>query len=132
VSMANANGDGVKARNRVVDRVLLVGAGLLIATLSTGAAFISEAYRISPAWLLSLWAAVGFLGIVGKTYGLRNLKSTRFAVFCAVWLLIHVCVFVLVLAYLGFLCYLPFLLAELLLGFIAALWLFGPAARRPT
>jgi len=116
----------------VVDMLLLVGTALLVAGLSTGAALTSEAYNISPAWLLSFWAGVGFLGIIGKTYGVRRLKSPRFAAFSAAWLVIHVCVFLFVLGYLGFLYYLPFLVAELFLGFMTAIWLFGPPAKGST
>lgn len=112
--------------DKLVDRLALLVAGLLVAGLSIGAGLISEAYSISPAWLLSFWAGVGFLGGIGKTYGLRKLKSPPFATFAAVWLVLHVCLFLVVLPYLGFLYYLPFLGAELFLGFMTAIWLFGP------
>jgi hypothetical protein len=127
--MADALGEGRKKRSKVIDMLLLLGTALLVAALSTGAALISEAYHVSPAWLLSFWAGVGFLGIIGKTFGTRKLKSPTFAAFSAAWLVIHVCVFLFVLDYLGFLYYLPFLAAELFLGFITAIWLFGPPAK---
>ena len=79
--MDNVIGKGVKKRGKVVDMLLLLGTALLVAALSTGAALISEAYNISPQWLLSFWAGVGFLGVIGKTYGVRKLKSLRFAAF---------------------------------------------------
>jgi len=129
--MDNVLGSGVKKRRKVVDMLLLLGTALLVAGLSTGAALVSEAYHVSPAWLLAFWAGVGFLMVIGKTYGVRDLKSPRFAAFSASWLVIHVCVFLLVLSYLGFLYYLPFLAAELFLGFMAAIWLFGPPAHGP-
>ena len=112
--------------DKVVDRVLLLVVALLVAGLSTGAAFISDAYNISPAWLLSFWAGVGFFGSLGKTYGLQKLKSPRFAAFAVIWVVLHIFLFLFVLAYLGFLYYLPFLAAELLVGFMAATCLFGP------
>lgn len=113
-------------RSKVADMLLLIGAALLVAGLSTGAALISLACNISPAWLLSFWAGIGFLGVIGKTYGIRELRSLRFAAFSAVWLVVHICVFLFVSAYLGFLYYLPFLVAELFLGFMMAIRLFGP------
>jgi hypothetical protein len=127
--MGNVVGNGVKKRSKVIDLLLLVGTAFLVAALSTGAVLISEAYHVSPAWLLSFWAGVGFLGIIGKIYGARKLKSPRFAAFSAAWLVIHVCIFLFVLDYLGFLYYLPFLVAELFLGFMTAIWLFGPPAK---
>lgn len=127
--MDNVLGNGGKKRSKVVDMLLLLGTALLVAGLSTGAALLSEAYNVSPVWLLSFWAGVGFLGMIGKTYGIQTLKSPRFAAFSAAWLVIHVCVFLFVLGSLGFLYYLPFLGAELLLGFMTAIWLFGPPAK---
>jgi hypothetical protein len=127
--MDSVLGNGVKKRSRAMDILLLIGAALLVAGLSTGAALISLAYNVSPAWLLSFWAGIGFLGIVGKTYGVQKLRSARFAVFSAAWLAIHICVFLIVLTYLGFLYYLPFLVAELFLGFMTAIWMFGPPAK---
>ena len=115
--------------DKVVDRVLLLVLALFLAGLSTGAALLSEAYSISPAWLLSFWTGIGFLGAIGKTYGFQKLKSPRFAAFSAVWLVLHVGVFLFVLAYLGFLYYLPFLVAELFVAFMAAIWLFGSPAK---
>jgi|GEM_PF-3167333 len=131
-SMDNVPGSEVKKRGKVVDMLLLLGTALLVGGLSTGAALVSEAYHVSPAWLLAFWAGVGFLMIIGKTYGVRKLKSARFAAFSAAWLVIHVCVFLFVLGYLGFLYYLPFLVAELFLGFMTAIWLFGPPAKDRT
>ena len=119
----------MKKRSKVVDVLLLIGTGLLVAGLSTGAALISEASHVSPAWLLSFWAGVGFLGVIGKTYGLRKVRSSRFAAFSSAWLVIHVFLFFFVGGHFGFLYYFPVLVAELFLGFITAIWLFGPPAK---
>jgi uncharacterized protein (DUF488 family) len=59
----------------------------------------------------------------------EDIMSKNRSTFSAAWLVIHVCVFLLVLDYLGFLYYLPFLVAELFLGFMTAIWLFGPPAK---
>lgn len=128
--MDNVVGERVKKHGKVVDMLLLVGAALLIAGLSTGAALISEEHRISPAWLLSLWAGIGFLIIIGRTYGMRKFRSPSFALFSVAWLLMHVYVFLAVLGYLGFLYYLPFLVVELWIGFMSAIWFFGPPPNR--
>jgi hypothetical protein len=70
-----------------------------------------------------------FLLIIAKTYGIKKLRMPAFAMFSAAWLLAHVCVFLVVLDYLGFLYYLPSLMAELFLGFMTAIWLFGPPTK---
>jgi hypothetical protein len=120
----------VKKHGRVVDTLLLVGVALLIAALSAAAALVSEEHHLSPAWLLALWAGIGFFIIIGRTYGVRKFRSPSFTLFSIAWLLMHVCVFLAVLAYFGFLYYLPFLVAELFIGFMAAIWLFGPPPDR--
>ena len=56
--MDNVPGSEVKKRGKVVDMLLLLGTALLVAGLSTGAALVSEAYHVSPAWLLAFWAGV--------------------------------------------------------------------------
>jgi|HubBroStandDraft_4_1064222.scaffolds.fasta_scaffold1496417_1 hypothetical protein len=127
--MDNVVRNEVKKRSKVMDKLLLLGAALLVAALSAGAALISEAYDISPAWLLAFWTGIGFLMIIAKSYGVRKFRMPAFAMFSAAWLLVHVCAFLLVLGYLGFLSYLPFLVAELFLGFMTAIWLFGIPAK---
>jgi hypothetical protein len=42
---------------------------------------------------------------------------------------VHVAVFLLVLGWLGFLYYLPFLIVELWIGYSVAIWLFGPPVK---
>lgn len=120
----------VKKHRKVVDKLLLVGTAVLVAGLSLVAGLICEEHHISPAWLLSFWAGVGFLIAIAKTYGLRKFRSPSFAAFSVSWLLAHVGVYLAVLAYLGFLYYFPFLVAELWIGYMIAIVLFGPPDRR--
>ncbi len=51
--MDNVLGSGMKKRGKVVHMLLLLGTALLVAGLSTGAVLASEAYHVSPAWLLT-------------------------------------------------------------------------------
>jgi uncharacterized membrane protein len=123
--MDNVLGSGVKKRSRAVDMLLLIGAALLVAGLSTGAALLSLAYNISPAWLLAFWVAVIFFLVVGWGYR-RKFRDPAFASFFVAWTLVHVLVYLLVLAYLGFPWYLPIAVLELWVGYTIAIWQFGP------
>jgi uncharacterized membrane protein len=123
--MDSVLGNGVKKRSRAVDMLLLIGAALLVAGLSTGAALLSLAYNISPAWLLAFWVAVIFFLVVGWGYR-RKFRDPVFVSFFLAWLLVHVAVYLLVLGYLGFLYYLPIVVLELWIGYTIAIWQFGP------
>jgi hypothetical protein len=128
--MDNVLGSSRRKRSKTLDLLLLIGAGIAVAGVGTVAFWIADDHH-ATVWLLAACAALAFFVIIGKSYGLGKLKSLPFAAFSAFWLLVHVCVFLLVLGYWGFLYYLPFLVAELFLGFMAAIWLFGPPAKLP-
>jgi hypothetical protein len=109
--------------------VLLLVLALFLAGLSTGAALLSEAYSISPAWLLSFWTGIGFLGAIGKTCGFQKLKSPAFrrllsclAGFTRWRVFIRSRLF-------GFPVLPAFLVAELFVAFMTAIWLFGSPAK---
>lgn len=129
--MDNVLGNGKRKRSRALDLLLLIGAGVVVAAVGTAAFWIADNHHAAVG-LLAACVAIGFFIIIGKTYGVGKLKSLPFAAFSMVWLLVHVCVFLLVFGYLGFLYYLPILVAELFVGFMAAIWLFGPPANGPT
>ena len=63
--------------------------------------------------------------VVGWGYR-RKFRDPVFISFFVAWTLIHVLVFLLVLAYLGFLWYLPIMVLELWVGYTIAIWQFGP------
>jgi len=127
--MDSAIGDAKKKRSRPFDVLLLLVAGLLVAAVSVGGYLISEEHHLSPGWLLSAWAAVGFIASVGRDYWAK-LRSRAFAAFLIAWLAVHISVYLLVLAYLGFLYYVPAAALELWVGYVVAIWLFGPPPRK--
>lgn len=116
---------GHKRRGKLADLLLLISTGIAVVAIGGAAFWVADDHN-ATVWLLAGCAALAFLVIEAKSYGLKKLRSAPFAAFSAVWLLLHVGVFLFVLAYLGFLFYLPFLIAELFVGFMAAIWLFGP------
>lgn len=123
--MDNAVGEEKKKRSKVLDLLLLVGAGLVVAAASTAAFWMANERHISPGWLFAAGAALIFFLVVGWGYR-RKFRDPAFVSFFLAWTLVHVLVFLLVLAYLGFLWYLPLMVLELWVGYTIAIWQFGP------
>ena len=116
-------------RNKMLDLLLLLAVGLLVAAAGTAAFWQANKHQINPAWLFATGAAVLFFVAVGWGYR-RKFRSPMFVVFFLFWLLAHVLIYLLVLGYLGFLYYVPLSILELWIGYIVAIWLFGPPANR--
>ena len=125
--MGNVVGEGTKKRNKVLDFFLLLGAGLFVAVVITAAFWVADERHVSPAWLFGAGAAVIFFAAVGWGYR-RKFRDPAFASFFVAWTLLHVLVYLLVLAYLGFLWYIPIAVLELWIGYTIAIWQFGPPA----
>jgi multisubunit Na+/H+ antiporter MnhB subunit len=122
--MDSATGEEKKRRSKALDLFLLVGAGLIVAAACTAAFWIADEHHVSPAWLFAAGAAVVFFLVVGWGYR-RKFRDPAFVSFLLAWMLVHLLVFLLVLAYLGFLWYLPIMVLELWIGYTVAIWQFG-------
>ncbi len=108
------------------DRLLLGGVSLALAILLVAAFW----YGISPAWVFAIGSGAIFVPVVG--WGYRNkFNSPAVVLFFLVWLVIHVAVLLIVLAYLGFFYYIPVVILELWTGYTIAIWRFGPP-EKPT
>jgi len=123
--MDSAVGEEKKKRSRALDFVLLVGAGLLVAAGSAGAFWVADERHINPAWLFAAGAALIFFLVVGWGYR-RRFRDPAFTAFFVGWTLVHVLVYLLVLAFLGFLWYMPIVVLELWIGYTIAIRRFGP------
>ncbi len=123
--MDSAAGEKKKKRSKVVDVVLLIGASLFVAAAFTAAFWAADEYHVSPAWLFAAGAALIFFLVVGWGYR-RKFRDPAFVSFFLAWALIHVLVYLLVLAYLGFPWYVPIAVLELWIGYTIAIWQFGP------
>ncbi len=114
-----------KKCSKVADFLLLVVTAILVAVVGTGAFWAADTYHLNAAWIFAVGSAVGFFVVVGWGYRSR-LRSPAFAVFFGTWTLVHVIVFLAVLAYLGIGYYLPVVTVELFVGYTFAIWQFGP------
>ncbi|MBI3404725.1 MAG: hypothetical protein HY046_04640 [Acidobacteria bacterium] len=123
--MASVVREEKSKRSKTNDSLLLLGAGLFVAVVPTAAFWLADVYHVSEVWLFALVGAAGFFVAVGWGYR-SKFRSPAVVVFLAVWMLLHVAIYLLVLSYLGFLYYLPIMVLELWVGYAVAIWRFGP------
>ena|SRR5438128_9697608 len=114
---------------RLIDRLASLGAALLLIAVGGGAFLLADKHHVSEAWVFGAWAAAFFFVIVGWGYR-RKFRDPAFISFFVAWTLLHVLVYLLVLAYLGFLWYVPIMVLELWIGYTIAIWQFGPPPDR--
>jgi len=112
-------------RKRLVDRLTLLGAALLLIAVGGSAFLLADKYHVSKAWVFGAWAAVFFFVIVGWGYR-RKFRDPAFVSFFVAWTLVHVFLYLLVLEYLGFPWYIPIAVLELGVGYTVAISQFGP------
>jgi len=112
-------------RKRLIDRVALLGAALLLIALGGGAFLWADKHNVNGAWVFGGWAAAFFFAIVGWGYR-RRFRDPAFVAFFLAWMLVHVALYLLVLGYLGLPFYIPIAVLELWIGYTLAIWQFGP------
>lgn len=110
---------------KLLDRLALLGCSLLVIAVGGSAFLFADKYQVSEAWVFGAWAAVFFFLIVGWGYR-GKFRDPAFVSFFAAWTVVHALVYILVLAYLGFLWYVPIAVLELWVGYTIAIWQFGP------
>jgi hypothetical protein len=116
-------------RNKALDRLLLLAFAIVIAVLGVAAFWIADDHHVNPGWVIAAGAGVVFVLVVGWGYR-SKFRSPGLIAFFTAWLFVHVGILLLVLGWLGILYYLPFLVAELWVGYMIAIWLFGPPPSR--
>jgi hypothetical protein len=119
---------GVK---KLLDRLLLVGAALLVIVIGGSGFLLADKYHIDSVWVLLAWVSVGFFAGVGWDYR-AQFRSMPFSSFFVAWLLLHLVIFVLVVSRFGWLYWLAALFLELFFFYATAELLFGlkPPLRR--
>ncbi len=110
---------------RLLDRLALLVCALLLIAVGGSAFLLADKHHVSEAWVFGAWAALFFFLYVGWGYR-RNFRNPAFMSFFVAWTLLHVVVYLLTLAYLGFLWYVPIVVLELWIGYTVAISQFGP------
>src|SRR5260370_24440563 len=111
-------------RGKLWDRLLLVGAALLVCAAGVGSGILGEIYHISPAWFFFALNSIFLLPMIGKEFR-GNFKQPAFVAFFMVWMCFHGATVVAMIAWASVVLWPLILLMELAAGFIAAHWLFG-------
>ena len=119
---------GSPARSSASDALLLLGSGVLLATVLFAAVALSDRYGIPEFWFWGTWMGplLFFLGV----RALRpRFKQRGFLYYCAGWFPVHMAVMYVAAGRLPILIALFPVFLEMSVGAIVAYWLFAP--RRP-
>lgn len=113
------------------DRMLLLGAALLVCLLGVGSFFMGEVYRINPAYFIFAFNTILLPTVIGGHFR-QHFKKPLFVLFFAGWMCAHGLITVALWHYVWLWYWLPVLALELFIGFGAAYVLFGPPAEKKT
>jgi len=116
---------------KLQDRLMLVGAALLVIVVGGIGFLLADKFHIDSAWVLLAAVSVGFFAAVGWDFR-AEFRSVRFILFFVGWLLVHLLIFVLVVGRFGWLYWLLALFLELFFFYATAELLLGlkPPLRR--
>ena len=117
-----------KSRRSAWDIILLLGASILVVTLSVGGFWLSDKLKFGEFWVWGTW--MGPLTFFPFTRGLRSIWRQRgFVYYCIGWFAVHMAVMYAAAARLPILIALIPVAVELFLGFTLAYWLFARPPR---
>jgi hypothetical protein len=107
------------------DRILLVGAALLVCLIGGEAFTLADDYHINPAWVFFAWNSIFLIPIVGRRFKKTQWDNPRFIAFFGVWMVLHGVVMVFLTGRVPIIYWAPFIVLELFVGFFLARLLFG-------
>jgi len=93
------------------DRVILFIAAIFACAIVLGAFLFTETHHLSPMWVFVPAVSLGFFAQVGWAYR-QEFRSASFCLFFFAWLLIHVFSFLFVVGIVGWIYWIPTLVAE--------------------
>jgi len=105
------------------DKVLLLGAALLVCVIGGGAFLLGEIYHINPAWLFFAWNSILLIPIIGTDF--RNqLKKPAFVIFFAAWMAVHGLVVIALMKWVPIALWIPSIGIEFFVGYFVAHYAF--------
>jgi hypothetical protein len=107
-----------------LDKVLLVGAALLVCVIGGAAFWIAEDYHVNPAWVFFLWNSAIMVPIFIKDFR-SHLRKPAFVAFLVVWGITHGLVVVVLMRCAPITVWFLGISIELLVGFMLADRIFG-------
>ena len=113
------------------DRILLIGAALLVCLTGCGSFLVGEIYHFNPAWLFFAWNSILLIPMLWKEFRLY-FRRPGFIIFFIAWMCVHGATVVGMMVWASVVFWPLILLLELATGFIAAHWLFRfPLHQKP-
>lgn len=121
--MVNAREEHTEV-NKIRDRLLLIGAALLVCVLGVGAFAVADAYHINPAWVFFGWNSILLIPVVGGDFRTK-FKQPRFVLFFLVWMAVHGALVVWLMRALSIEVWMLAMAIELAIGYFVAFLVFG-------
>ena len=107
-----------------LDRVLLIGAALVVCIIGVGAFGLADHYHTNPAWVFVAWNSI-FIALSFIRRFRSHLKKPSFLAYLIVWAVIHGLLVATLMRWFSIPAMLPLLAIELTLGVLAADYFFG-------
>jgi hypothetical protein len=107
----------------VVDRLLLIGAALLVCAIVTGSFLLAIIFHVSSAWVFVAWNSIAVVPTFIRDFR-THLRKPSFLAFLFAWALVHGLLVVTLMRWMSILAMLPILTVELTVGFVLAEYLF--------
>jgi len=107
-----------------LDKVLLVGAALLVCIVGGAAFWIADVYHINPMWVFFLWNSLFIVHLSFKDFR-THLRKPAFVAFLIVWGIVHGVVVVAMMRRIPVALWILVISFELLVGYLIADRIFG-------
>lgn len=106
------------------DRLLLVGAALLVCVVGGAAFLLSEIYKFNPVWIFFALNSIGLFPMLRNEFR-GYFARPAFIAFFAVWMCLHGLTVVGLMKWVPLFLWPLVLIFELAIGFVAAHYIFG-------
>ena len=114
------------ARSRFLDKVLLVGVGLIVCVIGVASFILAEIFRVNPVWVFFAGNSILMIPMFVREFH-GYWKKPAFMIFFLVWMVVHGFVVVCLMRWVSLIYWPVFILLDLSAGFVTAHWLFGVA-----
>lgn len=115
------------AKSSFWDRVLLVGAALILVVISVAAFIFADIFHVNPAWVFLAGNSVAMIPLFVRNFR-GQVKRPSFLAFLAGWAIVHGFLMLALMTWVPLLYWIPVLGLEMFAGYIAARLLFGVVA----
>jgi hypothetical protein len=110
--------------NKFWDQMLMLSLAMMICLSGVASFWLADEYRVNPAFIFLGWNSIALIPLFVKKFR-THLKRPSFIAFLIAWMVVHGLVMVVLTRWVPILYWAPFIFLDLLVGFLAANWLFG-------